>query len=357
MPVRRSAAAVLLASVACLAACGGGGSGDEEEATQLLDAGFDHTIKSADVKIDATLEAKGLQGLDKPIRVQAGGPYVDNGDKFPSFDIDLKVGDGGGGQVIDTGRLSTGDRAFVKFEDTYYELPRSTVAEANRSFQGHERRRGLLKGIGLDARSWVEDAKVEGDEDVGGVSTAHVSGRLDVPRVLQDLNRFVQRSGRALGAAAGQVPRPLSQSDLAKVAEVVKDPSFDVYVGKDDDTVRRLSAHLELKVPEGDRATVNGLEGGTIDFSIEFDDVGGDQTIEAPARAHPISDLTKSLGAGALDGGLPTPAPPTSSSDGSDGGAGAAPSAKDFKDYADCLDTAKAQDTEALQRCATLLQP
>jgi hypothetical protein len=353
MQLRRSSAAVLLGCCALLAACGGGGGGDEEDATKVLDDAFAHTIKSADIKVDATLEAKGLQGLDKPIRVQAGGPYVDNGDKFPSFDIDLKVGAGGGGQVINTGRVSTGDRAFVKFEDTYYELPRSTVEQANRSFRGAQKKRGLLKGIGLDARDWVEEAKVEGDEDVGGVSTTHVSGKLDVPRALQDLNRFVQRSGTALGAAAGQVPQPLPRSDLDKIAQVVKDPSFDVYVGKEDDTIRRISAHLELEVPEEDRPAVNGLEGGTIDFSIEFDHVGGDQSIQVPAKARPISDLTKSLGTSVLDGGLPTPtAPPSSGS-----GGGSAPSAKDFKDYADCLDKAKAQDTEALQRCATLLQP
>jgi hypothetical protein len=356
MQLRRSAAAVLLGCSALLVACGGGGGGNEEDATQVLDEGFNHTIKSADIKIDATLEAKGLQGLDKPIRVQAGGPYVDNGDKFPSFDIDLKVGAGGGGQVINTGRVSTGDRAFVKFEDTYYELPRSIVRQANRSFRGNEKKRGLLRGIGLDARNWVEDAKVEGDEDVDGVSTTHVSGKLDIPRALQDLNRFVQRSGKELGAAAGQVPQPLPRADLDKIAQVVKDPSFDVYVGKEDSTIRRVSAHLELEVPKEDRAAVNGLEGGTIDFSIEFDDVGGNQKIEVPAKARPISDLTKSLGTSVLDGGLPTPTTPQSSG-GSSGGSSDGPSPKDFKDYADCLDKAKAQDTEALQRCATLLQP
>ncbi len=356
MQLRRSVAAVLLGCSALVAACGGGGGASQEDATTVLDDGFNHTIKSADIKVDATLEAKGLQGLDKPIRVQAAGPYVDNGDEYPSFDIDLKVGAGGGGQVINTGRVSTGDRAFVKFEDTYYELPRSTVEQAKRSYKRNQAKRGLLKGIGLEARNWVQNAKVEGDEDVGGVSTTHVAGKLDVPRALQDLNRFVQRSGKALGAATGQVPRPLSRADLDEVAQVVKDPSFDVYVGKRDKTIRRVSAHLELEVPEQDRAAVNGLEGGTIDFSIEFDDVGGNQQIEVPAKARPISDLTKSLGTAVLDGGLPTPTTPPSSG-GSSGGSSDGPSAKDFKEYANCLDKAKAQDTEAPQRCATLLQP
>jgi hypothetical protein len=348
-----------------LAACGGGG--DKEDATTLLDRAFDHSIRSADVKIDGRLETKGLKGLDKPVRVEASGPYKDNGRKFPSFDIDLKVG-AGEGQTISTGRVSTGDRAFVKFEDTYYELPRSQVAAANRSFRGDERKKGLVEGLGVDARSWVGDAKVEGGDKVGGVDTTHVSGTLDVPRALRDVNRFVQRSGTALGAASGgQVPKALSRSDLDKIAEVVKDPTFDVYVGKDDDTIRRLSARMQFQVPKEDRASVNGLQGGSVEFSIEFDDVNGDQKIEAPAKARPLSDLTKSLGASALDGGLSglgsggtgtgtdtTPANPPSSGS---GGTSTGPTAEDFKNYANCLDKAKAQDTEALQRCATLLQP
>ena len=348
-----------------LVACGGGG--DKEDATKLLDKAFDKSIRSADVKIDGKLETKGLKGLDKPVRVEASGPYKDNGRKVPSFDIDLKVG-AGEGQTISTGRVSTGDRAFVKFEDTYYELPRSQVAAANRSFRGDERKKGLVKGLGVNARSWVKDAKVEGSDKVGGVDTTHVSGALDVPSALRDLNRLVRRSGKALGAASGgQAPKPLSKSDLDKIAELVKDPTFDVYVGKDDDTIRRLSARLEFQVPKEDRASVNGLKGGTVEFSIEFDKVNGNQKIETPAKARPLSDLTKSLGASALDGGLSslggggtgsggtdtTPANPPSSG----GGTTTGPTAEDFKNYANCLDKAKAQDTEALQRCATLLQP
>ena len=38
----------------------------------------------------------------------------------------------GAGQTIQTGFLSTGDRAFVKFEDVFYEQPAAEVRRANR---------------------------------------------------------------------------------------------------------------------------------------------------------------------------------------------------------------------------------
>jgi hypothetical protein len=366
-PLRRRAAAVLLLPAAAgamgLVACGRGG--DEKDAKALLDKAFRQSIRSADVKLDARLHANGLPTPSKAVRIQASGPYKQNKGKLPSYDIDLRVATGGGGQVVSTGRLSTGDRAFVKFEDIFYELPRSGVERANRSLRADRRQRSVLKQIGLNARAWVRRAKVEGDEKVAGVDTTHVSGSLDAPRLLQDLNRFVERSARALGATAGQVPRRLSSSELHKVAEVVKDPNFDVYVGKRDDIVRRMSGRLELQVPKKDRGEVGGLKGGSMEFTLEFSDVNGNQKIVAPAKARRLSDLTRSLGASALgslgsgggngtSGGGTTTAPPSSSSG---GGATTGPSAQDFKRYATCLDKAKAGDTRALQRCARLLKP
>ena len=50
------------------------------------------------------------------------------------------------------------------------------------------------------------------------------------------------------------------------------------------------------------------------------------------------------------EGGGTSPAEPPST----DGGA--TPEAQDFKEYAECLDKARPEDTEALQRCAELLQ-
>ena len=114
-------------------------------------------------------------------------------------------------------------------------------------------------------------------------------------------------------------------------------------------------------MPEASRASLGGIQSGSIEFSVEFANVNGDQQIEAPAHARPLSTLTRSLGGGArraaggLGGGRrrqrhararhAEPRPTTR-----------APRPQDFKDYADCLDKARPEDTEALQRCAELLQ-
>jgi hypothetical protein len=181
-----------------------------------------------------------------------------------------------------------------------------------------------------------------------------------VESLMRNLNQFVARSGSALGGAAGQAPPPrLSEADIRELTEAVEDPSFDIYVGKADDIIRRVSGRIEFEIPKRSRAGLGGLDGGSIVFSIEFRDVNGDQEIEAPASARPLSDLTESLGAGGLPGGLgggeepDAPAPPDMPSGGTDGGSD---DPEAFRRYAECLDRARPEDTDELQRCAELLE-
>ncbi len=374
-----------------IAGCGGGD--DQEEVTKLLDRAFNKSLDSADIDLDSTIRVRGVPQLERPIRIRASGPYRSEKGKPPDFDIDLKIGVEGGGASVDTGRISVGDRAFIKFQGGFYEVPRDQVKEANEAFQGGRDKRSKVKGGGVNPRSWITSAKDEGEEEVAGVETKHVSGQLDVKRMIVDLNKFVSRAGKSLGAGAS-VPKPLPQATLDKIAQVVRNPTFDVYVGTDDERVRRLSANVQVAVPEADRQAARGLEGGSMELTIEFRDVGKPQKIEAPPQSRPLSDLTKQLGgAGALGlggalgqggagqggagqggagqggagpggsapgGSAGTPqvpqvpqAPQGGGTGGSGGGGG---DAETFQRYADCLDKADPQDTAALQRCSELLR-
>jgi hypothetical protein len=172
--------------------------------------------------------------------------------------------------------------------------------------------------------------------------------------VMRNLNEFVRKSSAALGGATGQTPpKPLSEADIRQVGEVVRDPTFHVYVGKDDDIIRRVAGKIEFDVPEESRQSLGGIESGSIEFELELAKVNGDQQIEAPANPRPLSALTESLGGTSgldgLTGGAGGTLPEAPSGDGT------SPEAQDFKEYADCLDKARPQDTEALQRCAELL--
>jgi hypothetical protein len=363
--LRRRLAALLLVPAAvaapALAGCGGGDeSGGVEDVEHVLDVAFKQPVRSADVTINAQLAANGVESLRRPLRILASGPYSENRGRLPSFDIDLKIGAEGAGQTVSTGRLSTGDRTYVKFEDTFYELPRAEVERANREIRRDRTRRSALRGLGLDPRPWLLEARTRGEARVAGADTIHISGTLDTRELLRDLNRFVARASNTLGATAGDAPAPLRESDLDKLAAVIRNPSFDVYVGKRDRIIRRLAANLRFDVPERDRESLGGLEGGTIKFSVEFADVNGDQRVEAPARARPLADLTSQLGsAGALTGGLESELRDGLSGTETtprQGGGGGEPGREEFERYAQCLDRARPEDTAALQRCADIVR-
>jgi hypothetical protein len=361
-----------------LASCGG--DEDQNDVEGLLDTAFSGGIRSADLKLDAELRLEGSPSLDRPLRVQASGPFISNEDQLPSADIELKIGTDGGGQTITTGLLTTGDRAFVKFQDVYYEQPPAQVRSANAALRRNRGRDSSLSELGFDPRGWLADAQDEGDADVAGVETNHVSGALDVESVLRDFNRFVRRSGAAVqGATGGDPPEQLTAAQIAAITESVSNPSFDVYVGKEDGLVRRVSGRVEFDVPADLRVRLGNIKSGALEFSLEFADVNGDQEIEAPAKARPLSALTRSLGgASALDslgtgitgGGDGSEEPlgestpeivPPSKGESGDGQlppeSTTTPEADDFEEYAECLDEARPEDTEALQRCAELLRP
>jgi hypothetical protein len=343
----------LLFMVLALASCGGGD--DTEDVEGLVDTAFSQEMDSADLKLDAEVRLEGSPVFDRPLRIQAAGPFRTNEGKLPSVDLEVEIGTDGGGQTVTTGFLSTGDRAFVKFQDVYYEEPASEVRRANRTFARSQRRHSSVRALGLDPRSWLPVAEGKGEEEVAGVQTRHLSGTLDVERLLSDLNRFVRRSGSAIGGATGQPPpEPLSREDIRKIGEVVEDPRIEVYVGKRDQIVRRVSGRIEFDVPQDRREEFNGLEGGKVQFSVEFRDVNGDQEIAAPRKARPLSKLTRSLGG--LDALIELAGGDDAPTDQGDVGADEPEPEDAFREYAECLDDARPQDTEALQSCTELLQ-
>jgi hypothetical protein len=164
---------------------------------------------------------------------------------------------------------------------------------------------------------------------------------------------------------------------MAAITQSVSNPSFDVYVGKEDGLVRRVSGRIEFEEPADTRARLGGIEAGALEFELELANVNGDQEIEAPAKARPLAELTRSLGGASVleglasgiggDGGsndaLGESSPEITPPNDGAGGSGQlppestpSPEAEDFKEYAECLDEARPEDTEALQRCSELLQ-
>lgn len=356
----RSCVLVTIAALCALAGCGGGGDGGSD-ATDLLNRAFAKSVSSGRVSMDGQITVDGIDALRTPIRFKASGPFAsERAGSRGGYDLDLKIGVGAG-QTLDTGSLSTGDRSFVKFEESWYQVD----ARQARGAPGAERcgARAIARG----ARGWVDEARDAGTQTVDGVKTTHVSGRLDVRRTLRGLSGFLRRCGRALGAGGG-VSQALSAADLDRAASVVRDPDFEVYVGKSDGLIHRISARLDAHVPPADRKRLGGLSGGSLELSVNLTHLNRPQRIEAPDDSRPIAELSRRLGGVAalteslkglgderpggsgLSGGTET----TPSAPGGAPGPGTDPDV--FKRYSDCLDQANPESRTELQRCSRLLR-
>ena len=58
-----------------------------------------------------------------------------------------------------------------------------------------------FKSLGVDPQRWLRDPEYVGKEDVGGTETLHIRAGIDVPLLLEDVNKIL---GRAEDIQGGQ---------------------------------------------------------------------------------------------------------------------------------------------------------
>jgi hypothetical protein len=341
---------VLAVLAALLSACGGASSSDVKN---TLDKAFSSPIKSANVNLDVTLKLDGVKQLNGPVKLSVQGPYESGGSQtIPKVDFDIAAS--AAGQNFSAAFISTGDNAWVGFQGQNYEVGKAAVARVNAQIKQAGAQKKGLSQFGIDARSWLRDATDEGTETVAGVQTDHVSAALDVSKFVDDINKLVAKAGGNL--SGGSRTPQLTPQEKKQIEDVVKNPRFDVYVGKSDSVIRRLSADLSFEVPKAKQAQLGGLTSGTLSFSIEFADVGKPQSITTPASSKPLSELTSQLGGlgGILGGGSGSGSSGSASS--GNGSSSSGPSADALQKYSKCLQNADPSKPAELQKCAKLVK-
>jgi hypothetical protein len=312
-PHRLSLLAVVAALIAAfvLSACGGGGSEKSGESAQaVLEEATLQGIESGEVDLSLDLSAPGSEGGH--LEVSLSGPFQSEGkNRLPQLSMAATAQGHYNGKDIDFdgGLTLLHNTAYIRYEGTDYKVDPSTYNFLEQMLKRQQREAGVEAGTAgvagcqeelgrLKVAEFLEDGKNEGSEDVGGTSTAKISGELNTSVAIDSLLEVLESQAcRSQLAAAGPLP---SKSEVEKaedeVSSSVKKPQVSVYVG-DDDIVRRISAELTVEPQNGRK----GPKSVAVDFDLQLSGVNEEQEISAPEKTKSLGQLFEKLGINPLE--------------------------------------------------------
>jgi hypothetical protein len=361
---------VLLATVAALAlllaACGGGGdsdSGSSEDPQQVIDQATLEGVESGNLDLAVKVNAEGEEGGN--FDVSLSGPFQ-AGPKgaLPETDLEISAhGEAEGEQVdFEGGVTLLSDRAYIGYEGEEYEVDPTTFGFVKSGFEQAQQESGGEGAEGkacqeaaaeLEIGDFIDNLSNEGGVDVEGTATTEISGDLNVSGAIDQIIKLTENP-----ACSSQLemagPLPLGELEKAKgeLGKAVKDAHGAVYVGEEDNIVRKVETQATIEPESGEKVE--------IEFELTLGEVNEEQTISPPANAKPLEQLFNQLGfnplellqggSGGLEGLL------EGIEGGSSGGEGAAevevPDLEQSEAYLECLQEVKSASD--LQKCANL---
>jgi len=339
----------LLAAALVASGCGGDDSADSgTDVDKLLQDTFsgDKKVESGRLDLGIRIEAEGggagtqLQG---PVNVRLEGPFQSQGDgRLPQFSFNASFQ--GAGQNLQAGVTSTGDKGFVNFQNADYAVSNEVFEQFKTGWeQAQKQDRGndspSLASLGIDPRKWLTNARNAGEAKVGDTDTIKITGDVDVPKLLDDVNSALQKA-RSLGGQAGEgLPEQITEQEKQQAAEAIKSLNVEIYTGKEDSILRRMVVDLDVAADTG-----QGNQSGTMRFDLQLLDLNEDQEISEPENPKPFEELVGNLSS--LLGG--------SAAAGGAGSGGA--NSENLEEYSKCIEDA-GSDADKARECADLLTP
>jgi len=355
---------VVLASL-FVAACGSSSSGSASPST-LLSQTFTgtHKVTSGNLNLTLTIDPSGSSVLSGPITLSFGGPFQTRGaGKLPESNFTVSASALGRGVAL--GIISTGAAGYVTLQGTSYRMPQATFQKLESSFSqltatpGASSRSGTLGKLGIQPLHWLTHPTVVGTENVGGTQTTHIHAGVNINALLSDLNTVLSKASSLGVSGASSLKSGIPAADRTKIASEVKNPGVDIWTGKSDKTIRRLTITLTLPVTGKTSSELGGLSSADIGLTMQYSDLNQPQTIKAPTTVRPFSEFQSKLNGfvqtlqGAAGGALGSSGGTGSSGSGS-GGANGSGSAAGVANYSECIQSANG-NIGKMQKCASLL--
>ena len=258
--------------------------------------------------------------------------------------------------------MSTGTSGYVTLSGTAYQLPSADFQRLESGFSsvgGSSQGGGGLSSLGINPQHWLTHASVVGSDNIGGTDTTHIRAGVNVTALLQDINTLL---GKASSSTGTKLPNSIPQATQQKIAAAVKNATVDVWTGKSDKVLRKLSLNLNVPVTGRLSTLAGGMTSAGIGFSLQYSAVNQPQTISAPSNVQPYAQFTAKLRSvltgieGSVGGSAlgSTGATGSTGTTGSSGSSGSSVTTDKIKKYSQCIQAA-GQDVLKMQKCASVL--
>lgn len=288
-----------VALVSTFVACGGGGGGGGgEDPQKILGQTFSGhpSIKSGNLDLKLAVDVKQHGNEGGSVNAEISGPFENPGaGEVPKFAFDVSGifhNFNSAAESPDShfggGLISTGDAMYIA-------LTRKGGGLFGGLFQGNfelqQSQFALLKGAVLtipESGSLLTNLSNEGDADVDGTPTTHISGDLNVDKAPAVVG-FLHSHAAGLRYVGAPSPLPGDSEIIAGLNRLIDRAQVDVYSGKQDHVLRRLTIHLSL----------NGVSVETVDVTLDakLSDLNKPESIEAPPNPKPFSELIRQFNA------------------------------------------------------------
>lgn len=355
--------ATMVALATALAACGGGSDNSGEDPQKVVEGASLEGVKSGELEMSLHVKATGEERGD--FQLELSGPFEQGAkNELPQLELEASAKGSAGSKKIDFegGLTLLPDRAFVAYEGENYEVDPTTFGFLKSALEQAQQQGGEEAGVtacqkaaeGIKFSQFTENLTNEGSEDVGGTSTTHVSGDLDVSSAVDALIQLTENPACASQLeAAGQLPLGELEEAKDELGKAIKDAHAELWVGEDDQIVRKMALELTVEPPEASGEKVE------LELELTLNGVNDEQTFNEPANAQPLEKLFQKLGVNPFElleaggsgglGGLLEGVGGSGSSESSGGGTALG---GNQKAYVECLQ--EAQTAQDLQKCASL---
>jgi hypothetical protein len=278
--VRRAAAALAALAAAALGGCGG-----DEAATTLQRASASlGDVRSGELDLRFLVSAQGARDADAGFAIEGPFALPDGEGELPQAELTYTqiAGPQRGAVTL----VADGRDGWVRVGEQAYELP-AERAERLRSSGGASEGVGGLDA--LDLERWIADPERSDGDEIDGVATDRITGRLRAGAALNDLFALGGRVG-ASGAAAGE---EVDDEAAERLDEAGENATIAVDVGRDDGLLRRVRLRVAFPLEQARklRGELGELRGAEVRFDMTLRNPNAPVAIDAPDDALPFSAL------------------------------------------------------------------